>query len=112
MWIMRATDRIADWLMEELDARAQLRWGVWLALLSLPIYAYAPFSGEPIVIYLMSALALTLTGISIILGAEVLEQTEDAEESAEEAADHCQGCTCDSAGEECVDEHPKGFTSH
>ena len=46
----------------------------------------------------MSAAALTLTGIGIVLGAEVLEQTEDAAEAAEDAEEtierHCQGCSC------------------
>lgn len=114
-WLLKATDRIADWLMDELDARAQLRIGVWLALLSIPIYLYVPWAGEPPIIYLMSAAALTLTGIGIVLSAEVLEQTEDAEESAEEAAHHCSGCSCDKGPvdeDECIDQHPKGFVSH
>jgi len=77
---MNLLDRIADWLIHELDARAQLRMGVALCLLSLPLYAYAPFSGEPMLIYLMSAGALTLTGVGIVLGGEVLEQTETTDE--------------------------------
>ena len=93
-WILKQTDRFADWLVNELDARAQLRAGVWLAFLSLPLFLYVPWSGEPPLIYIMSALALTLTGIGIVLSAEVLEQTEDAEESADKAASHCAGCQC------------------
>lgn len=75
--MIRLLDRIADWLMDVLSARVQLRAGVALVLLSIPLFVYAPFSGEPLLIYLMSAFALTLTGVSIVLGAEVLEQTED-----------------------------------
>ena len=77
--MIRLLDAIADWLMDVLNARVQLRAGVALVLLSIPLFAYAPFSGEPLLIYLMSALALTLTGVSIVLGAEVLEQTEDTD---------------------------------
>jgi len=98
-WLLKITDRMADWLIHELDARAQLRIGVWLALLSLPLYPYAPLSGEPPLIYLMSAAALTLTGIGIVLTGEVLEQTEEAGDAAEGAEEtireHCRGCSCD-----------------
>lgn len=93
-WMLRATDAIADWLVHELDARAQLRFGVWLVLGSLPLYVYVLWSHEPPLIYLMSAAALTLTGIGTVVSAEVLEQTEGAEGSAEHAADHCSGCSC------------------
>lgn len=73
----RLLDRIADWLVHELDARAQLRFGVALCIVSLPLAVYGPFSGEPLFVYEMSAAAITLTGIGIVLSAEVLEQTED-----------------------------------
>ena len=82
------TDRVADWLIEELDARAQLRFGVWLSFASVPVFFYAPWSGEPLIIYLMSALALTLGGINFVIGAEVLEQGESNGDG------HCEGCTC------------------
>lgn len=99
--ILRMLDKMADWLIDELDARAQLRAGVALVLVSIPLYVYAPWSGEPPLIYLMSAAALTLTGVSIVLGAEVLEQTEEAEDAAEGAEEtitqHCAGCTCHSS---------------
>jgi hypothetical protein len=77
--VIRVLDAIADWLMDVLSARVQLRAGVLLVLLSIPLFVYAPFSGEPLLIYLMSALAISLTGVSIVLGAEVLEQTEDGD---------------------------------
>lgn len=80
-WVMRATDAIANWLVHCLDARHQLRFGVWLVLGSIPIYVYCPFSGEPPIIYLMSAAAITLTGIGTVISAEVLEQGEDGEDS-------------------------------
>lgn len=77
---MRLLDAIADWLLHVLQARAQLRLGVALCLLSVPIYAWTPFSGEPVMIYLMSAAAITLTGVSIVISAEVLEQGEDGDD--------------------------------
>ena len=40
-WILGATDKMADWLIHVLDARTQLHVGIWLALLSLPLYPYA-----------------------------------------------------------------------
>lgn len=78
-WVLRKTDAIAHWLIHELTAENQLRVGVWIALASLPVYLYAPFSGEPLVIYLLSAMALTLTGITIVLSAEVLVEEENGD---------------------------------
>lgn len=78
-WVMKATDAIADWLVHCLNARAQLRFGVWLVLGSVPLYVYAPFSGEPPIIYLMSAAAITLTGIGTVISAEVLEEEENGD---------------------------------
>jgi ABC-type multidrug transport system permease subunit len=80
----RPIDKIADWLVEELDARAQLRGGVIIFLASFVFYAYMPFSGEPPVIYFMSGLALTLTGIGIVLNGEILEKQERQEQALED----------------------------
>lgn len=68
----RPVDAIANWLGSKLTAKAQLRMGILLVIGSLPLYVYAPFSGEPVFIYTMSAAALTLTGIGIVVTAQVL----------------------------------------
>jgi hypothetical protein len=71
---------MAEWLADKMGARNQLRLGILLVLASVPLYLYAPFSGEPIFIYLMSALALTLTGVGIVVSAEVLMNQEEDED--------------------------------
>lgn len=76
-------DRIADWLVDELDARAQLRFGVLLVLASIPLFVYSIWTEEPLLVYLMSAAALTLTGLGIVVGAEVLEVQEKQNGSQE-----------------------------
>lgn len=86
---MKWIDRIGDWLVHELSAHAQLRLGVLLFLGSLPLYPAVFFVDEPPLIFLMSAAALTLTGIGIVLGAELLVTTEDV---AEDHAEHCNSC--------------------
>lgn len=73
---MRLIDAVADWLRDGLGARAQLRLGVLLTFGTLPMYAWLPFSGEPPAVYAMSTAALTLSGIGIVVGAEVLEKNE------------------------------------
>ena len=80
MTLWKPIDWIADWIVDELDARAQMRAGVIIALLSLPVLAFGFWSGEPIMIYEMSALALTLTGIGIVLNCEILEIQEKQED--------------------------------
>lgn len=74
MW--KPIDAMAAWLGDRLDAGWQLRIGILLVVLSLPLYAYAPFSGEPVGIFLMSAVAITLSGVSIVVSAEVLTNQE------------------------------------
>lgn len=76
--ILRALDRIAYWLRDGFGPQAQLRMGICLVLLSLPFYAYLPFSGEPPVIYFLSVAALTMTGITIVVAAENLDDESDS----------------------------------
>lgn len=73
---MKIVDKLARWVANKLDANAQLRFGVLLVLFSIPFYLYLPFSGEPPIVYLMSALALTVSGLSFLIGAEVLLNQE------------------------------------
>lgn len=72
-------DKLGEWILEHLDARAQLRVGVLFTISSIPFYVYMPFSGEQVGIYLMSALALSGSGLGFIVGAEVLVKQEDQE---------------------------------
>lgn len=73
-------DAMAQWLGRNMGAQAQLRFGILLCIISLPLYAWGPFSGEPLLIYMMSAFAITLTGIGIVVGAQVLVKQEEQEE--------------------------------
>ena len=80
MNLWKPIDAMAGWLGRVMGARNQLRLGIVLCLLSLPLYAYLPLSGEPPIIYAMSAIALTLTGIGIVVSAQVLVKQEEQEE--------------------------------
>lgn len=70
-------DKIGEWILEEVDAKVQLRMGVLLTLGSLPFYPYMIWSGEPPVIYFLSVEAATLSGLGLIIGAQVLVRTEE-----------------------------------
>lgn len=72
----RLVDAIATWLGSRLTAHAQLRLGILMVLASIPLAIYGPFSGEPLVIYEMSALALTIAGVGVVVTAEVLLNQE------------------------------------
>lgn len=75
---LRMVDRIADWLRDSLGARAQLRFGIIVVLLSTVWTVGALlFSDEPPNVIAMSGIALVLTGIGIVVSAQVLEQDED-----------------------------------
>ena len=93
MNLWRPVDAIADWLLHSLGARQQLRLGVLLTLGSIPFLVYGFWTDEPFLVYQMSALALLLTGIGIVVGAQVLEQTEDTEAGVADLADAvCPRC--------------------
>jgi len=78
--MMKYIDKVGNWLLHSLSAHAQLRMGVILVLLSLPLMVYGPFSGEQLLIYEMSAFALTMTGIGIVVGAQVLVHEENKQQ--------------------------------
>lgn len=68
---------MADWLRDSLSARARLRFGILTVLVSIPWTIGAIFlTDEPANVILMSGCALVLTGITIVLAAEVMEQGE------------------------------------
>lgn len=69
-------DALGRWLGQVFDAQNQLRLGILCVLGSLPLAAYGPLSGEPVLIYEMSAIALTLTGIGLVLTAVLLLNQE------------------------------------
>ncbi len=77
--IWRPIDALAGWVGDKLTAKHQMRMGILLVLVSLFLYVYLPFSGEPPVIYLMSAFAITITGVTVVMAAEVLVNQEDEE---------------------------------
>lgn len=72
-------DKLGYWLVHELDAKIQLRIGVLLTLGSFPFYPYLFWSGEPPVIYFLSVVATTLTGLGIIIGCQALVHLERQE---------------------------------
>jgi len=75
MW--RWIDKIGRWIIEEANTELQLRFGVMLTLFSLPFYPYIFWSGEPPIIYFLSVLAVTLTGLSIVVGCQILVKQEE-----------------------------------
>ena len=91
--IFKPIDSIAYWLRDGLGAQAQLRIGVLCVLLSVPVLIFGFFTNEPFMVYQMSALALTLTGVGIVVGAQVLVQSEEAEGEASRAANNTHKCS-------------------
>lgn len=80
MNLWKPIDAIGDWIINEFDSRKQMRLGVILFLGSIPFYPYLFWSGEPPVIYFLSVLAVTLTGLGILVSLQVLVKQEEAEE--------------------------------
>jgi len=74
--MLRLLDAIAERILR-MHMITQMRLGVALTLLSIPFYVYMPFSGEPPVVYFLSAMALTLTGITIIFAAQPDDSKKD-----------------------------------
>ena len=67
---------LGDWLAKVCTPRVQRKIGVVMCLMSLPLMVYGPFSGEQILIYEMSAVALLFSGLSTIVAAVPSEEPE------------------------------------
>jgi len=76
----RPIDWLARRLADNMGAENQLRLGIVCCLLTIPLYVYCGWSGEPPLIYLMSAVALTLTGVGIVVSAQVLLKQEQQDD--------------------------------
>lgn len=74
--LWKPLDAVADWLVERVTARAQTRLGVLLLLWSLYFWVRVFTTKEPIDIYIMSAGALTLSGLTLVVQAETIEIIE------------------------------------
>ena len=83
--LWRPIDWLAEWLAESFEPRNQLRLGILLLLGSLPLLLWTLRTNEPKLIFFMSALALTLTGITIVFAAEVLERQKGFERQVRHA---------------------------
>ncbi len=73
----RWVDAIAEWLQHGIDTEIQQRFAVLVVLFSIPLFAYGFFAGEPLLVYLMSAFALTLTGITWLTGLQSKRAAEE-----------------------------------
>lgn len=78
-YLWKIVDGIGLWIVHEFGALQQLRLGVILTLASLPFYPYMIWSGEPPVIYFLSVVAVTLTGLGLIVGTQILYKQEEQE---------------------------------
>jgi hypothetical protein len=84
--IWRPIDAIANWIQHELDTVVQQRVAVLLIFASIGLIIYGFWTDEPPLIYQMSALALTLTALGILVG---LEGVRTVEEQVEDVAEEC-----------------------
>lgn len=88
MNLWKPIDVTSDWLRHSFGPKAQLRMGVIMVLMGIAGTIYLPWSGEPPIIYIMSALALIFAGIGVVVSAETLiEVANDVEGMTEECAD-------------------------
>lgn len=67
-------DRLGDWVAAWCTPAVQRKLGVLMCLISVPLMAWGPFSGEQFLIYEMSAGAILFTGISTIVAAVPSEE--------------------------------------
>jgi type III secretory pathway component EscV len=79
MW--KPIDWIADQIQNRIDLVVQERLAVLAIIASLLLVPYGFFSGEPLLIYLMSAVAITFTGITWLTSLVAAKKAEEAKES-------------------------------
>lgn len=77
--LWRPIDAIAEWIQHGVDVEVQQRMAVLVILLSVPLALYGPFSGEQLLIFEMSAVALTLTGITWLASLVAARKVDEAD---------------------------------
>lgn len=81
MNIWRPVDAVGHAVVQWWSPLRQVRTGVLVTAVGLALIGYLPFSGEPPLIYLMSAVALVLAGLGILVTAVLaLKEDDDASE--------------------------------
>ena len=65
---------IGDWIAQVASPTVQRQLGVLMCLAAVPLMAFGPLSGEPILIYEMSAVALLFAGLSTVVAAVPSEE--------------------------------------
>lgn len=83
MNVWHPVDRLGYLLSIGWTPHLQVRTGTLLTILGFVLIPYGPFSGEPLLVYEMSALALVLAGLGILVTA-VLAVKEDPDSDTEE----------------------------
>ncbi len=102
----RVLDMIAGWIDRVFDPQMQKRTGALLILLSLPLYPVAFLVEEPKLVYWMSAAAISLTGWSIVVGAQALAEIVEDTSSMTSTASRGRSRTLASQGDEPGPEAP------
>lgn len=78
-WLWGLLGRQAEWLQNVLDTELQQRIALLCIYISIPLALYGPFSDEQLVIYEMSAAALTLTGLGWLSSLQAKRAVEDSD---------------------------------
>lgn len=68
-WLLGLLDRQADWVHEHATPQNQRRLGVLSIWVGVLFGLYAPFTNEPLLVYVMSVLAIVVGGIGVIVAA-------------------------------------------
>ena len=78
--LWRPIDWLGEWLGKRFPARNQMRLGIVLLLATIPLYGLAQQTKEPVGVFIMSAAALSFTGLGLVFTASVLLRQERDEE--------------------------------
>lgn len=77
MFLFTVLDGIHAWIDRVFTPLAQKRVGAAIMILTMPLYPIGLLVDEPLLVYMMSAGALTLTGWGIVVGAQALAAIDD-----------------------------------
>ena len=86
-------DGLAAWLRHRLGVQNQLRMGVLMVLGSIPLIVWGFWTDEPFLVYQMSAFAMLIGGVGVVVTAETLNEV------AEDVEQLVTGETCGTCGQ-------------
>lgn len=82
----------ADWIRRTFTPQRQMRMGVLMIWLAIPLCFFVFWTEEPPLVFEMSALALLVGGLGFVITAVLAAETSETSDNTEHLSSKCEVC--------------------